>query len=591
MSDKNFSYRSRNNPIEAEPHQCDCGCGGLCRRTGKPCSHGEQKGGQAEAALKFKKVCMGLLLAAGMLFAAGSPAGAIDFKAQGEWLVGFGVGDGNLVSKTGPRGGQKNRADTNDTFNAGQRVRLQLDAVASEALSGTVFFEIGDQIWGKNADNNGAALGADGVVVEVKNAYLDWVVPQTDLKFRMGLQAVALPNAAGGSAILDADGAAVTASYKFNDNVGLTAMWVRPVNDNFGGWRYTNGDTRTHDANYLDNIDLFMLSLPLTFDGVEVTPWVMYGIMGKNALDGYDDGNFRRYDRQGNGARTSVGNGWTTADGSLHNTLINYHPGFATNDLAGGFGRSHAYGSMFWAGLPVTLSLWDPLNIEFDVNYGYVEGMGRYDVQRRNDPADSKRASTKRQGWLVKALVEYKLDWGVPGIFGWYASGDDGNVKNGSERMPSVAGAGNFTSFVGDGNLAWGTITKGNSYDWNMSYAGTWGVGLQLRDMSFIDDLEHTFRVALWGGTNSPSMVKYFADSNGWNNGYGADGPYLTTHDNLLEFNLVNSYKMYENLELNLELGYVVNMVNKDTWDRRWMNDSYQKQDAWKAQLIFAYTF
>lgn len=45
------------------------------------------------------------------------------------------------------------------------------------------------------------------------------------------------------------------------------------------------------------------------------------------------------------------------------------------------------------------------------------------------------------------------MDWGTPGIFGWYASGDDGNVKNGSERMPSIAGAGNFTSFIGDGNL------------------------------------------------------------------------------------------------------------------------------------------
>ena len=277
-------------------------------------------------------------------------------------------------------------------------------------------------------------------------------------------------------------------------------------------------------------------------------------------------------------------------------TLTSWHPGFNVPEALGRRGK--AYSSMFWAGLPVTLSLWDPLNIEFDINYGYVEGIGRYDVtdNRRvnlNWTDQVKRANTKRSGWLVKALVEYKLDWGVPGIFAWYASGDDGNVKNGSERMPSVAGAGNFTSFVGDGNLAWGTITKGNSYDWNMSYAGTWGVGLQLRDMSFIDDLEHTFRVALWGGTNSPSMVRYFNSSSGWNNSdvYGADGPYLTTHDNLLEFNLVNSYKMYENLELNLELGYVVNLINRGTWDRHWMNDSMSRQDAWKAQLVFQSAF
>ncbi len=81
--------------------------------------------------------------------------------------------------------------------------------------------------------------------------------------------------------------------------------------------------------------------------------------------------------------------------------------------------------------------------------------MGRYDIIKRGNPGGDivRRESTQRQGWLAKALVEYKFEWGVPGIFGWYASGDDGNVKNGSERLPSIAGAGNFTSFIGDGNL------------------------------------------------------------------------------------------------------------------------------------------
>ena len=89
---------------------------------------------------------------------------------------------------------------------------------------------------------------------------------------------------------------------------------------------------------------------------------------------------------------------------------------------------------MFWAGLPVAITAFDPLNIEFDINYGYVEAMGRYDVLKRG--VESVLGSSKREGWLVKALVEYKMDWGTPGIFGWYASGDDGNVKNGSERLP-----------------------------------------------------------------------------------------------------------------------------------------------------------
>ena len=501
-----------------------------------------------------------LMLAAGMLLGAASGARAIDFKASGEWLVGFGLGDGSLIKDV-----DNKKRHHEDTFNAGQRVRLQLDAVASETLSGTVFFEIGDQMWGQS--ESGGALGADSTsVVKLKNAYIDWMVPNTDLKLRMGLQAVALPNVAGGSAIMDGDAAAVVASYQFNENVGLTALWMRPLNDNYAGRAY--GGKEDYQKNYLDNMDLFALMLPLKFDGVELTPWAMYGMQGKNTR--FNEG------------------GVETADGALNVTLPGYYPGM--NFGPGGLGHTgKSYGSMFWAGLPVAITAFDPLNIEFDINYGYVEAMGRYDVLKRG--VESVLGNSKREGWLVKALVEYKMDWGTPGIFGWYASGDDGNVKNGSERLPSIAGSGNFTSFMGDGNLAWGTGY--NFYDNNLTYAGTWGIGLQIADVSFVEDLKHTFRVAYWGGTNSPSMVKYMGSAVAWDDTTAVqDGPYLTTNDGLLEFNLVNSWQIYENLEANLELGYIINMMDRDTWDKSYVSDrNWSKQDAWKAQLIFAYSF
>ena len=504
-----------------------------------------------------------LMLAAGMLLGAASGARAIDFKASGEWLVGFGLGDGSLIKDVND---QKRHHD--DTFNAGQRIRLQLDAVASETLSGTVFFEIGDQMWGQS--ESGGALGADSTsVVKLKNAYIDWMVPNTDLKLRMGLQAVALPNVAGGSAIMDGDAAAVVASYQFNENVGLTALWMRPLNDNYTG---TNADGEAYGngyKNYLDNMDLFALMLPLKFDGVELTPWAMYGMIGANSWDAIDHdmhkGSYPAY--------------------SLRPYPLAYN--------GGTFDTDKAYGSAFWAGLPISVTAFDPLNIELDINYGYIESMGRYKAERFDGSNTFRMGDTKREGWLVKALVEYKMDWGTPGIFGWYSSGDDGNVKNGSERMPTISGCGNFMSFMGDANYGWG---DSRLYDRNLTYAGTWGVGLRIHDMSFVEDLKHSFRVAYWGGTNSPSMAKYVGNSWGWNGSadgaYGTpEGPYLTTNDGLLEFNLVNSYQIYENLEANLELGYIVNMVDDDTWKRSYRSDSYKKQDAWKAQLIFAYSF
>ena len=531
---------------------------------------------------RFKKLCMVTLLAAGMLMGVAGGARAIDFKAKGEWLVGFGVGDGNLSKTTKDNNGNKSKTNADDQFGASQRVRLQLEAVASEALSGTVYFEIGDQKWGK-ADEGGA-LGADGRVVEVKNAYIDWLIPQTEARLRMGIQTTTLPNVAGGSAVLDADAAALTANYKFNDTVGLSFMWARPVNDNFsnGYFDVANNKSSTEKANYLDNLDLFMLSMPLHFDGVEATPWAMYGMRGKNALRGLED--------------PANNSPWETNDGKLGLTLPGLTPGFnyanANITPLTNSSTSKQYGSLFWAGLPVAITAFDPLNIEFDINYGYSEAMGRFDVLKRGE--ETVRASTGRQGWLAKALVEYKMDWATPGLFGWYASGDDGNVKNGSERMPSIAGAGNFTSFIGDGNLSWSPVANG--CDWTMSYAGTWGIGAQLKDMSFLENVTHTFRLAYWGGTNAPSMVKYMESASAWQQGYGGDGPYLTTNDGLLEFNLVNTWQAYENLGVNLELGYVANMMDKGTWKKTGYNNgagngSFEKQDAWKAQVVFQYSF
>ena len=507
------------------------------------------------------KKLMTLALAAGMLLGAATGASAIDFKAKGQWLMGFAAGDGSFVSHTNKKGESKKAVDQDDAFSAMQRLRLQLDAVASESLSGTVYFEIGDTTWGQNS--SGGALGADSnSVVELKNAYIDWMVPNTDLKFRMGIQNIAMPNVAGGSAVLDDDVAGIVANYQFNENVGLTAVWARPFNDN---WNKTGASERWtgDDANYHDNVDMFALMVPLTFDGVKVTPWAMYGMIGANSWDAIDNdlhkGSYPAY--------------------SLRPYPLAYN--------GGSFDTDKAYGSAFWAGLPISVTAFDPLNIELDINYGYVESMGRYKAERFDGSDTFRMGDTKREGWLVKALVEYKMDWGTPGIFGWYSSGDDGNVKNGSERMPTLSGCGNFMSFMGDANYGWG---DGRLYDRNLTYAGTWGVGLRIHDMSFVEDLKHSFRVAYWGGTNSPAMAKYVKDSYGWDNGL-PEGPYLTTNDGLLEFNLVNSYQIYENLEANLELGYIVNMVDDDTWKRSYRDDSYKKQDAWKAQLIFAYSF
>ena len=508
-----------------------------------------------------------LALAAAMVMGAATCASAIDFKAKGQWQFGFNVGDSTMTNKVN-LGNGSHHTDTKDIFGARQRVRLQLDAVASEALSGTVFFEIGHQRWGQG--ESGAAMGADGTVVKVRQAYLDWVVPQTDLKIRMGIQNLSLPSAAGDGNVLDnTDTAAIVASYQFNENVGATLMWARPYNDNF-----SYGSGRTNNA--LDNVDLFMLSVPLTFDGVEVTPWVMYGMIGKNAFYNGEPGE--------TGVNTSE-------------ALGNYLYGYA-KDANRNTGKGYA--SAFWFGLPIKVTAFDPLNVELDINYGYVSKMGRYDAINMYDRNKSGRASTQREGWLVKALVEYKMDWGTPGIFGWYASGDDKNIKNGSERMPYLYAEQKFTSMLGE-DVAY----TGGHTDMKLSLDGSWGIGLQVKDLSFVEDLKHTLRVAYYGGTNDHKVLRYAYLADNMFNDRGQFDPrdvmtnpwamnkkdlYLTDKDSILEFNVNSYYQIYENLKMGLELAYAVNMMDSDTWSKA-TGASYSRQDMWSADLTFTYSF
>ena len=501
------------------------------------------------------KKLMTLALAAAMMLGAATGASAIDFKAKGQWIMSFDYGmHGNFgESKAKNNSGFKNE----DEFEARQRVRLQLDAVASEALSGTVFFEIGDQVWGDN--DNGGALGADGKVVELKRAYIDWMVPQTDLKVRMGIQGLALPSfTTNASQIFDDDVAAVSLNYQFNENVGLTAFWARPYNDNYG---YKYNSTTSDNKNYMDNMDMFAVLLPLTFDGVKVTPWVMYAAMGPGMFN--------------DGGTKLNGNAWDRA---------------ASGMISGAFGYDNVdtYGNAFWAGVTGEVTYWDPFRIAWDVNYGSAA----YENEKMN-----------REGWLASLLLEYKLDWGTPGLYGWYGSGDDSNPRNGSERMPVVSANGNngFSNFAFNGNPY---IAREGVLGTNMT--GTWGIGARLKDVSFLEDLKHTLRVNFMGGTNAPKMAKYIRD---YGNPYAKHGVsdvaqyataydpmYLTTDDTALEIGLTNTYKMYDNFTVMLDVAYLALWLDdsRSTWGKNPMkgyNGGDGVYDAWNVNLSFVYSF
>ena len=459
-----------------------------------------------------------LLLAAGLVFGAHTGAQAVDFKTKGTWDFNFEWLEGTDFNK--------NNTSKDDTFAGKQRFRTQIDVIASEALSGTVYFEIGDTIWG----SKDGALGSDGKSIEVKRSYIDWIVPQTDLKVRMGIQGLALPGFVAGSPVLDDDVAALTMSYAFNDNVAATAFWARPYDT--GAYTY---DNNVEERNSYDEMDLFGLVAPISLDGMKIVPWALYSSIGKNVNGA--DANGASWDQAKNGLRP-------------------------LNKVAGATTPFDKDTTAWWGGVSYQLTMFDPLKLSFDGVYGSVS-------------ADQE--AFDRAGWLAIAKLDYKLSMLTPGIFGWYGSGDDNDTMNGSEQLPYISPDFGPTSFGMDKYAA--SIATDSLL--SVSGAGTWGIGLQAADISFVENLSHVVRVAYYTGTNDKAMAK--AIGNPRIAGYGL---YMTEEDNALEVNFDTTYKIYENLTLIAELGYIHLDMDQDVWAGQNFEDN-----AWKLGFNLQYAF
>ena len=529
------------------------------------------------------KKLMTLILAAGLVFGSFTTAKAVDFKLSGWWWMAFDYAyGGNFMSKT--RQGVNNTGSRQqgphipmDNFEAWQRLMFKLDAVASENLSGTVMFEIGDQFWGQAS--TGGALGADGTFVEVKNAYIDWTVPQTGLKLRMGIQGIVMPSFTFENNVFIDDVAAVSASYKFNENVSLTAFWARPYNDNYAP---VAGKTPALNdpANYRDNMDVFALMVPLNFQGVKVTPWVMGAAVGPNLM---------ALTTPGPAGGNSVGTNPPMINPQAGQSWWQFRNGMLPAAWSSnGTNFNNGYATGVWAGLTGQVTALDPWNFAWDVNYGSLTGNQSY---------------LDRSGWYANVLIEYKMDWGTPGIYGWYSSGDDSNPNNGSERMPFISQVnvgGDSISTFGFRASPWVNnegILGGNS-------VGLWGVGARIKDMSFMEKLKHTLRVNFFGGTNDPEMAAYITgrktrDDSGrnayryWTDFSSQYGVYLTKADTGIEINFDTTYKIYDNLTLLVELGYIHLWLDNGAWGR-WGNlpgNTLNYEDAFKVSVGFMYNF
>lgn len=491
------------------------------------------------------------LLAVGLAFSASGAAAAADFRASGQWLFGFVWGD--VYSQI--------REEKGDPFQAVQRLRTQIECIASEALKGVAFFEIGKSNWGDAAD--GASLGTDAANIKVRYSYVDWTPfsggAPPHPKLRLGLQPFNLPAFVNGSPILSDDGAGIVASCDITPRTGATLFWMRPSNDNRApGAR--GGKRLPHDA-----ADLFALALPIRGEGFRASPYVMYGSVGINSL-GYaaraEDGfSFTGY----KSALRHMANGLTPAGGSR---LL------AQPDVADALSGE---ASVWWAGIGGETTLFSPFRLGAEFAFGHAD----FGTAVWND----RSFAMKRAGWYTALIAECKLEKMTPSLLFWYASGDDGNPYNGSERMPTAKTSNRDWKVLG---LAYDGVpfcpAKGAqilSPDGSMT--GTWGIVAALKDIRFTDALKHLFRVGYVRGVNNSAMVKntsLYADDR--------PGGYLTRNDHALEADFETSCKLSDNLTLILDTACL--RVDWDNAAWKYVNANLER-DYYRAGLTVWYSF
>ena len=229
------------------------------------------------------KKLLTLLLAAGMVVSAANGASAVEMKVSGEWMASFTFAD-NMYNAYGGKEHPAPLEGSDGSFKAAQRIRINFDMVASEYLSGRVQLQAanGPTLEG-NADEGKpkgyyswgtSGVGGASKAVTARLAYLDWIVPTTDVLVRMGRQEVALPSYTFNSPVLDDVIDGVMVSAPINDMVAVNLGWMR-AEAGISAWNrpYTAHDTQ----------DLAYLSVDVAADGFKVSPWGMVGFVGSNS--------------------------------------------------------------------------------------------------------------------------------------------------------------------------------------------------------------------------------------------------------------------------------------------------------------------
>ena len=372
--------------------------------------------------------------------------------------------------------------------------------------------------------------------------YLQFKIPDSDVEVTAGLQRVELPQSKlfySSPVFGDNMTALVVKSPLMDKTVGLMAGFGRLIDTN------RTYDTTTTQVS--DELDAYFLALPVTLDGVKMTPWGAAAVAGESA--NYFTNKSSQY-----GASFYADN-LTSAGTYMSPTLW-----------------KNSQNAYWWAGGAFEITALDPVKFYADVIYG---------AGAMND-----RKKSQREGWFIDAGAEY-VGWDslTPQVYGWWSTGEDGATRNGSERMPMIRpnwGPGH--SFLFDDNQE---LVKNSNM--GMSPVGSWGLGATLDNMHFIEKLSHRLTFIYVQGNNSSRAIRTLNTLLG-SNPYYQMGRDLTVGEHVFGVNFDHKYMIYQNLAAIVETGWAHGEFQRSVWGHRLVSQS-RDGDTWKISFGLSYKF
>ncbi len=454
----------------------------------------------------MKKRIITLALAAALLLGANaqSAQAAADINVSGSWQM-SGFYQENLNSSVGD---VSDNFDAPGDFSVIQRIGVALDIQNSENLKAHLALFVPHNVaWGAAGQAFGVGGGSlsVGLGLWMSQAYIDWYVPNTEVSVRLGLAPSIAPFYMGlpANPVMAYPAGGVTVTVPFNDNITMKAQWLRPTDG-------TEGSSTTNSS----TTDMFMLTLPMTFDNFSITPWAAY----------------------------------LRAD--------------ANNSTAPIFGSGRAYGlgeDTFWVGLTTQFkydaftfnadflysnSNSDPVNNSFYTNQAPVGAGNLYDGY----------------GWLVDGAISYRHDeLGLFKLSAWYSPGADSNGRNGVFATVSGTWITATALFIQDLHAAAAFMPNAGMETPN----GQTAVMLSHAGISIFNDDTLVGGHVLWMKGNHHVNIA---------TGRTFDVDFLTTKDSLVEVSLWATHRIYDDLLIGAEFNYIFENFDERVWNRTFDN-------------------